>query len=97
MTIQDGKDALQLLKDVQNVLGCRVKVRSTIDKGFTFIPETVSVPDAFCMLYESDIQYNTMRLCQASGGQYWIEITFSRIPFRETKYWNGKKYVKYEG
>ena len=97
MTEQDNKDSLQLLKDVSNVLGCRVKVRSVIEKGFTFVPDKVSVPDAFCLLYESDIKYNTMCLCQAKSGQYWIEITFSRIPFRETKYWNGKKFIKYEG
>lgn len=96
MATQDEKFLLTKLKEISTILGCHVKVRSTITKGFTFIPDKVSVPDAFCLLQESKLEYHTMRLCQAKGGQYWIEITFSNIPYRMNEFWNGKKFVEYK-
>ena len=97
MTDQDNKLLLGKLKEISELLDSRIVVRSTVSRGFTFIPSRVGVPEAFCRLYKSDLAYNEMRLCRAKSGEYWIEITFSEVPFRKTEYWNGKKYVKYEG
>lgn len=96
MATQDEKFLLAKLKEIKTLLGCPVKVRSTIDKGFTFIPDKISVPDAFCLIQESKIGYNTMRLCQAKTGEYWIEITFTNIPYQFAEFWNGKKFVEYK-
>lgn len=96
MATQEQKLSLALLNKVSKLLGCHVTVRSVIPNGFTFVPDKVSVPDAFCNIYKSDIEYNSMTLCQAKTGQYWIEITQGRIPNRITKYWDGKKYKEYK-
>lgn len=97
MTEQDNKLLLGKLKEITDILGSPVKVRSRIGLGFTFVPTRVGVPEAFCTLYNSSLAYQEMRLCQSSGGQYWIDIRFSNIPLRDTLYWNGKKFVKYDG
>lgn len=96
MATQEQKLSLVLLNKISNLLGCHVTVRSVIPNGFTFIPDKVSVPDAFCNIYKSGIDYDTMTLCQAKTGQYWIEITHGRFPYRTTKYWDGKKYKDYK-
>lgn len=96
MATQDQKVSLELLNAIQRLLGCRIKVRSSIPKGFTFVPDRVSVPDAFCAIYKSDIAYESMTLNQAKTGQYWIEITHGRFPYRTTKYWDGKKFKEYK-
>ena len=97
MTEQENKILLRKLKEISDILDSQIKVRSTIGMGFTFIPTRVDVPEAFCKLYNSNLAYHEMRLCRAKSGQYWIEIRFSEIPFRKTLYWNGKKYVEYDG
>ena len=98
MTAQEEKFLLSKHSELQNLLGCRVKIRSVIKEGFTFIPDGngLSVPDAFCLIHKSKLNYNTMRLSQAKTGQYWIEITFTDVPYRKTEYWNGKKYIEYK-
>lgn len=96
MATQEQKDSLLLLNAIQKVLGCSVKVRSVIPNGFTFIPERHSVQDAFCLIAKSPLEYNSMTLCQAKTGQYWIEITHGRFAYRITKYWDGKKFKEYK-
>ena len=96
MTAQEGKELLLKLKDIKNVLGGPVKVRSVIEHGFSFIPDCMTAPDAFCKLYNSRIKYNTMRLCETPKHQYWIEITFTDIPLRKAEYWNGKRFKEYK-
>lgn len=95
MTAQDKKFLLDMVNKIGTILNSRLKIRSVIKNGFTFVPDAVSVPDAFCIINKSDLAYNTMKLCQAKTGQYWIEITFSEIPERKTQYWNGKKFKDY--
>lgn len=97
MTDQENKILLGKLKEISELLDSRIVVRSTVSGGFTFIPSRVGVPEAFCKLYNSGLAYHDMKLCRAKSGEYWIEITFSEVPYRNTSYWNGKKYVKYEG
>ena len=96
MATQDEKFLLTKLKEISTILGCPVKVRSKITKGFTFIPDKVSVPDAFCIIKDSNLEYHSMRLCQAKSGQYWIEIIFTNIPYRTSEFWNGKKFMEYK-
>lgn len=96
MTAQEGRELLLKLKDIKDVLGGPVKVRSVMEHGFSFIPDCMTVPDAFCKLYKSNIQYNTMRLCETPVHQCWIEITFTEVPFRKTEYWSGKKFKEYK-
>lgn len=96
MATQDDKSSLILLNTITKLLGCRVKVRSVIPNGFTFIPDNITVPDAFCKIFKSNIEYHDMILHQAKTGQYWIEITYGRFPLRTTKYWDGKRYRVYK-
>jgi hypothetical protein len=95
MTAQEGKALLFRLKEIKDVLGGPIKVRSIMEHGFSFIPDCMTVPDAFCKLYNSTIQYNTLRLCETPAHQYWLEIMFTEIPLRKTLYWNGKKFKEY--
>lgn len=94
---QTNKESLKLYKDICKVLGCRAKIRSITEKGFSFIPEKHSVQDAFCIIYKSNVDYHTMTLCDDGHNHYWIEVVASEIPYRAAKYWNGKKYVEYKG
>lgn len=94
MTSQDKKFLLTKVNEIGNILGGRLKIRSVIDKGFTFIPDNTSVPDAFCILQNTELKYHTMRLCDNNKGRYWIEITFSDVPYQITEYWNGKKFIR---
>ena len=97
MTDQENKFLLGKVKEISGLLDSRIIIRSTNGLGFTFIPTRVDVPEAFEILYHSGLAYHRMKLCRAKSGEYWIDITFSEVPYRETEYWGGKKFIKYEG
>lgn len=96
MTTQEQKFLTDKVNEIHHLLGCRVKIKKVTSNGFSFVPDGVSVPDGFCIITNSDIKYDTLKLCQNKDNIYWIEITYAEIPHLEAQYWNGKKFVKYK-
>lgn len=94
MLITSGVRCPELNKAVGGVPTSQHQTGHAVD----FIPRgNGTIQDHFCRIYNSNLIYDQL-IAEESGGKIWIHISYIGMNGRrQTLYYNGKKYVIYNG